>query len=64
LPEAELPVREVATQVEVDWTEVATELVERVVLTGTGEEVVVLTGGETDEVEVGGVMTVSGVGET
>ena len=40
------------------------ELVERVVLTGTGEEVVVLTGGETDEVEVGGVMTVSGVGET
>jgi hypothetical protein len=64
LPEVELPVREVATQVEVDWTEVATELVERVVLTGTGEEVVVLTGGETDEVEVGGVMTVSGVGET
>ena len=64
MPEVELPVREVATQVEVDWTEVATELVERVVLTGTGEEVVVLTGGETDEVEVGGVMTVSGVGET
>ena len=64
MPEVELPVREVATQVEVDWTEVAMELVERVVLTGTGEEVVVLTGGETDEVEVGGVMTVSGVGET
>ena len=56
--------REVATQVEDDWTEVATELVERVVPTGRGEEVVVLTGGETDEVEVGGVTTVSGAEET
>jgi hypothetical protein len=40
LPEVELPVREVATQVEDDWTEVATELVERVVTIGRGEEVV------------------------
>jgi hypothetical protein len=64
LPEVELPVRTVATQLEDVWTEVPLELVDKVVLVVVREELADSGVGTTEEVEVEGVAALVGEDET